>query len=401
MPVFAIQYLEDSPKIARLTPQAVRQRLQAAFERLPISLVLLGWNLPDALLDACAEECHRADAQLYRWHPLLTGDGTFVPRPEWQATGLSGDPVPGFRGMPEFTFVCPNRPAVQDAVFAHLRDVLRDPRYHGVFLDRIRYPSPAPNPASAFGCFCEDCQRAAAQEGLDLEAARRHIVHLIATPHGAIELVGTLLDPLSAIAPEPDLLALAAYLDFRVRSISRFVQQAARLVHETGRAVGLDCFSPALTRMVGQDLGTLDGCADWIKIMSYGHTLGPAGVPFELLGLADWLIEQHGVSEPQAFALLSSATQLPLPPDRDRLRAHGLPPEALMREAQRARQAGVRTVLAGIELVELEGVVQLHDSQIAADVASFREVGADGLALSWDLWAIPLDRLSLVRAAWT
>jgi hypothetical protein len=29
--------------------------------------------------------------------------------------------------------------------------------------------------------------------------------------------------------------------------------------------------------MVGQDLGTLAACADWTKVMTYGHALGPAG----------------------------------------------------------------------------------------------------------------------------
>jgi hypothetical protein len=221
------------------------------------------------------------------------------------------------------------------------------------------------------------------------------------TPNGAMQVVCALIDPHSAITPDPDLQALVTFLDFRARSIGRLVCQAAGLIHETGRTVGLDCFSPSLTLTVGQDLGTLDGCADWIKIMSYGHTLGPAGMPFELLSLANWLIAPHGVSEPQALALLSSATDLPLPPDRERLRAHGLSSEALKLEARRARQAGVTTLLAGIELVEMEGVAQLHDSQIVADLAAFREAGADGLALSWDLQAIPLERLSLVRVAWT
>jgi hypothetical protein len=90
MPAFAIQYLEESPEIASITPQQARNRLRAAFQALPISYVLIGWHLPDAVLDACAEETARAGAQFYRWHPLLTGDGAFVPRPEWRgANGLA------------------------------------------------------------------------------------------------------------------------------------------------------------------------------------------------------------------------------------------------------------------------------------------------------------------------
>ena len=83
---------------------------------------------------------------------MLTGDGVFMPRPEWQAVGLRGERVPGFRGMPEFTFVCPNRPAVREAVLARLHDAIRGGDYQGVFLDRIRYPSPAADPTRWLAC---------------------------------------------------------------------------------------------------------------------------------------------------------------------------------------------------------------------------------------------------------
>lgn len=399
MSTFGIQYLEDGPGVTTIAPGEARARLRAACERLPISLVLIGWNLPHPLVHACGEEAARAGAHLFRWHPLLTGDGTFVPRPEWQTIGLDGDPVPGFRGMPEFTFVCPNRPAVREAALHHLYNVLQPGDYQGVFLDRIRYPSPAANPSSLLACFCEDCHRAASAEGLDLEAARRHIRSLVATPEHAPSFARTLL----ALAPAPSdaaLEALCAFLDFRARSITRFVQAAADLVHAEGLAVGLDCFSPALGHMVGQDAGALDAHCEWIKIMAYGHTLGPAGLPFELLDLADWLLSQRSAGESETMERLSLATRLPLPSTRAALREQGLSPEALAAETRRGRAIGVSTLLAGIELVEIEGVTRLNPAQIAADLRAFHAAGADGLVLSWDLLHIPLERLELVRAIW-
>jgi hypothetical protein len=397
MTTFAVQFLESSPATTDTPVRAVRAKLRDAFERLPISQVLVGWNLPDALLDACAEECARAGAHLYRWHPLLTGDGTLVPEPAWQTIGLSGQPIPGFREMPEFTFVCPNRPAVREAVLAHLRDVLRDERYQGVFLDRIRFPSPAENPGEALGCFCEDCRRAAEAQGLDLAMVHRDVIRLVATAEGAKEYVRALLD---APQGEAEQSLLQAFLNFRSRSVARFVWEAAGMATEMGKAIGLDAFSPALTRMVGQSLGALDAACDWVKIMSYGHVLGPAGIPFELLGLAGWLVERHCVEESEAMALLAEAARLPLPPDRAALRANGLPPDALRMEAGRGRAMGVRALLAGIELVEMPGIVALSDDQIGADLAAFREAGADGLVLSWDLWLMPPERLDIVREVW-
>ena len=54
-------------------------------------------------------------------------------------------------------------------------------------------------------------------------------------------------------------------------------------------------------------------------------------------------------------------------------------------------------MMAGIELVEIAGVAELDEAQIRADLAAVRAAGADGLVLSWDLWAIPLERLELVH----
>jgi hypothetical protein len=100
------------------------------------------------------------------------------------------------------------------------------------------------------------------------------------------------------------------------------------------------------------------------------------------------------------LAWLASAIRLPLPSTRAALREQGLAPEALALETQRARAAGVSPLFAGVELVEIEGLAQLDPLQIVADLRAFRESGADGLVLSWDLWHIPLERLSLVRTVW-
>lgn len=394
-----VQYLEDGPHVAAIMPAAARVRLRDAFERLPLSAVLLGWHLPEPLQRACAEEVARAGARLYRWHPLLTGDATFPPRPEWRTIGLSGEMVSGFRGLPEFTFLCPNKPAVREAALEHLRDSIRHGEYGGVFLDRIRYPSPAENPACRLACFCDDCHRAAADEGLDLELVRRRILPLLGTPDRIRATLRVLLNP-SAPAVDPDLAALHAFLDFRARSVTRFVQAAANVARTEGLAVGLDCFAPALAYLVGQDLAALNPYCDWIKVMVYGHTFGPAGLPFELLALADWLVGKGGASEPQALDWLAGAVHLLLPSTQAALLEQGLSPEALAAEVRRARAANVSVLLAGIELVDIAGVTRLTLQQIAADLRAFCEAGADGLALSWDLWHIPLEWLDLVRQEW-
>ena len=112
MKTIAAQYLESVP--SGTTPAKVRQRLREAFELLPLSIVILGWDLPQRFEDAVAEETTRHGATLYRWHPLLASDAGFALPVEWQPVNLHDEPVPGFKGMPEFTFMCPNRTDVQE-----------------------------------------------------------------------------------------------------------------------------------------------------------------------------------------------------------------------------------------------------------------------------------------------
>ena len=388
----AIQYLEHhSPE--QHNPQAVRQRLQDAFDLLPVSLVLLGWNTPRPLVDVCAEITATRSARLFLWHPLLTSDGVFFPLPEWRTIGLDGESIPGYHGEPAFTFVCPNRPAARQAALQRLSTVLSDCPCQGVFLDRIRFPSPAAAPDTQLACFCEDCRQAASQEDLDLEAVQLFLNTRLTHPEGCSSLVESLLTPRHARS-EADL--LESFLDFRQRSITRLVQEAASLAAAQGKAVGLDCFSPHLTRMVGQDLSELGAESEWIKIMTYTHTLAPAGLPFELLGLAGWLNNRYQFSRLQALRCLVETGGLPLTTSLSELHTRGLPPEAISTEIELGHALGVHRLLVGAALVDLPGINSASADQHAADLAACSAAGADGLVLSWDLWHIARERLEQV-----
>jgi len=377
-----VQYLEGGPHLDALAPEEVRERLRAGAARVPITRILIGWNVPEPLVAVCRSEAARMGARLYYWHPLLCGDGRFEPRPEWRTIGRNGQPVAGFRDLPEFTFVCPNRPAVREAALDHLAGIAGKGGYDGVFLDRIRFPAPAAAPPEVLACFCDDCARAAHEDGLDLDALRRCDM----TP----------AQWLDALFRDGNDEAVDAFFRFRSRSVARLVDAAASLVRAAGIGVGLDCFSPSLTRMVGQDLALLDSAADWIKVMTYGHAFGPAGLPFELSTLANWLIE-GGMEEPAALERLAEASGLPLPASVGALRETGLEAAALSLETQRARERGVRNLLVGMELVEMEGVTSLNAEQIARDWRAFSDAAPDGVVLCWDLWRIPMKYLDLIR----
>lgn len=398
MSTIAIQYLEGQ---SHIPVRKARDKLRAAFDILPIKMVLLGWNLPESLVNTCAGECQRNNALLYRWQPLLTSDGSFKPSPDWYTIGFNNKPVPGFQQLPEFTFACPNRPEVKEAVYNNIRYIIDNGPYQGVFLDRIRLPSPSADPEQQLACFCEACERKASSQGLDLKLLQKCLASLLSDPEGIKKFIHLLFNPEFHIN-ETDIVlkAVQAFLSFRTESINSFIRDTAQIINKKGLSVGLDCFSPALTHAVGQDLSSLADCSDWIKIMSYAHAFGVAGLPFEFIHIIKWLIQKKGFSQPKAIQLLAEATHLPFPATIKELREKGFSPEALSIETKRAYDTGIKNCLPGIELVDEKDLTNLNPEQTIADLEAFREAGAKGLVLSWDLWFIPLERLELVRKIW-
>ncbi len=328
MSILAVQYLEGGSNFAPPGVGEVRAQLREAFALLPITDLLIGWDVPPELARVCRGECERAGVRLYQWHPLLVGWGDVPLRTAWQVVGPDGEPLAGFEGLPEFTFLRLDDPAVQAAVLGRLEQVVRSGLYDGVFLDRIRYPAEW------------------------------------AYAHGRL--------------PEAE-------------HVTRLVMRAAEVIRAEGLAVGLDCFAPSLAPLVGQDLGALAAVSDWVKVMVYGHTWAPAGMPFELERLGKFVTGHAESAEhfredlSSAFAALSAVNA-----------EVGLPPEVLAAEVHLGREMGVEVLLAGVELVEVEGVTRLSPAQVRADLAALRKAGVDGWVLSWDLRDMPRDHLRVV-----
>jgi hypothetical protein len=86
-----------------------------------------------------------------------------------------------------------------------------------------------------------------------------------------------------------------------------------------------------------------------------------------------------------------------LPTSIRSLEEDGLSTSALEKEIGYGVEACSVPALAGMELVELEGVTRLIPDRIRADLTAIKRAGSAGLAISWDLLHIPLDWLVLVR----
>ena len=400
----SVQYLEGGTHAADVSAQEARARLRQAFERVPFAMVLLGWDLAPQVVEACAKECALHKSALYLWQPVLTGHRRFELDPTWRVVALDKQPVRGYEDQPEFTFFCPNRPAVRDAVLENLSKAVDGGFYQGVFLDRVCFPSPAANIESQFGCFCEACQEAARKADLDLSVVRGDALRLIARREGREAAIRRMFSGTGRhVTQEPVPLRVAVrswerMLAFRQRSIGSFVKEVADSAMAQGLKVGLDCFAPTLAPMVGQDLALLAGTCDWMKVMTYARAYGPASLPFEIAGLADWLARSEGESEAAALDYIAEAAGWPLPTTCEEIRGGGLPASVLTEELRRGWAAKAHPLLAGIEMVEIPGVAQLSAEQIRADSAAVIAGAPDGVVLSWDLLHMPLDRLQLANS---
>jgi hypothetical protein len=392
-----VQFLEGGPASAGCPPAEARRLLREAFARLPIEAVLLGWNLPPALVESCAEECRRAQADLDLWHPLLSGDGVFVPRPEWRTVGWNGTRIADPRGRDEFTFVCPNRADVRQAVLRHLEDAVSAGFFQGVFLDRIRFPSPAADLAGSLACFCEACAARAQSSGVDWTLVLRTLSGLLQNPEGRRRIVRFWLSPHAGSAAWPADDVLAQWAEFRNRSITGIVREASALARARGMKVGLDCFSPTLTPMVGQNLEELSASSDWIKGMIYLRAFGPATLPYEILDLAGGLQSSDTPDESGALADLAIAAGWELSSRAEEIRRGRLPSSILSAEIARGRAACRCPFLAGLELAEIPGVAELDPVWIRKDWETLSAAAPDGVVLSWDLRHIPLERLEMVQ----
>jgi len=395
-----VQYLEGGTHTSQISAKKAREHLHSAFEHLPFNIVIAGWDLPEKVVEACADECVAHHAELYLWYPLLVGHGAFQPDPAWRVVALNLQPVSGYKNMPEFSFICPNKPQVCDAIIYHLNTAIAKGYYRGVFLDRIRFPSPAvyADFVSQFGCFCDACSKAAEQSNLELSLVRKQLLELVSTPEGKKIIIQTMLSSSDDYQPVPTAILLKRMLTFRKQSINKIVRTTAEIIMSRGLKVALDCFSPSITPMVGQDLTELVKYSHWIKVMTYARAYGPASLPFEIAGLIDWIAKPGTESEYEIVKFLAQITGLPLPASRKEIQEGRLPSSILTEELRRARLDGVHNLFAGIELVEIEGMSQLNSKQICTDIEAILAGSPDGLSLSWDLLHIPLERLDIVKS---
>jgi hypothetical protein len=299
-----------------------------------------------------------------------------------------------------FRFACPNNPAARAKTLTRLRELLTRYSFDGVFLDKIRFPSPANGLEEVVSCFCDHCRHAAAAIDLDLGDVARVFERGLATfeTSRSEDRQAEGASWLEILAGTDSL--LSRFLRFRSDSIEKLVAQAHAEASRLGRKVSIDLFSPGLAPLVGQDYGGLARYCEWVKPMTYRVAEGPAGLRLEIPALAEGAARMLGLSE--ASILVWASRHLPgFEADTLRLtREHAVPMPVIIPEiAAAVRLAHPVPVLFGLELVCHPGVIEITPEQVIDMVRAGREANADGAILSWDLMHAPMDGVRALAAA--
>ena len=389
-----------------IDPARMLEIVQRAQEAVGLDLLIVGFReAPEVFRKFCDQG--RPVDEVYLWYSALSDiekmeDSDLVVN--WR-----GEPSRGWGGWTKsggeveetFRFVCPNNPDVRQKTRRRLRELLLRYEFIGVFLDKIRFTSPANGADEMLSCFCDHCRRAAKAVDLDLDL-------VVATLAGHGVDPGAWLTVVSGPKPSAWLEALvngsgvlSRFLRFRVESVTRLVAELAEEARRLGRKVSLDLFSPCIAPLVGQSYQRLKRHCDWAKPMTYRLALGPAGLRLEIPALIQGVAQCLELSE----ARVVNWTARHVGFDAEMLRqtkASAVPLPLFQAEIDVAVRAMAPVpVYFGLELVNQPGVIDVKPAHVRDMVRVGRAANAAGLVISWDLMHAPRDGLEALAEAVT
>jgi hypothetical protein len=257
---------------------------------------------------------------------------------------------------------CPNHPAVRASSLERHRLAASRPDVAGVFLDGIRFASPASGLEAFCTCFCEHCLRAATDMGLNADRMQRDVTALYR------RLIAG--EPLTTAWLRSGLSGVDDWLRFRRQTITQFVRELADVVHAEGKHLGAYLFSPCLAPLVGQEYTDLAPYLDIVAPMLYRnvnelHCIAPINT--ELHAIAEWTAVD-GPAWVLEFADLPGEEIC----GRNDLLARGVSPAAVGRETARANALiTARTCLAPI--------LWYDDPEAGSTVEEVLKNGASGI----------------------
>lgn len=384
----------------------LKRKLSMAKDTLDLDALLVWSDIPKKELDLVREICKDFKIKTYLWYPILADVSGFKVRPEQAVEtfdGLHGYGKNGCwdklgKGEEDFLFLCPNDEQNIRQIFNQYQNKIIESGFEGVFLDRIRFPSPSNGFEALFSCFCKSClNKFYINYDEDLESYRNQIKAFF-KKFKTIDI-----NYLQTCQSFYDIIIrdnLKKFYDFRKQSVYRMVKMFADEARQMGKLVGIDLFAPSLAPLVSQDYQLLARTCDWMKPMIYGHTSSPAGFPLELHCLLRAILDINpALDEGQLIDEVNRLLGVNLPTQLDDLLKNGISENIISREMQKVREFNLPEkvdIYVGLEAVQIPGVCHIDKSILKKYLESVIEEHIKGILLSWNLMKIPDENLKLV-----
>jgi len=385
----------------------LKKKLATAKEFLDLDALIVWPDHRKKNLDLVREICTDFKIKTYLWYPVLADILGFKIEQEQAVEtfdGLYGYGRNGCwdklgEGEEDFLFLCPNDEQNIRKILTQYQNKIVESGFDGVFLDRIRFPSPSNGLETLFSCFCKSCQnKFHSTYSENLEDYRYQA-------KAAYEKFTTLdinyfrnCQSFSNIIAQGN---LEKFYDFRKQNIYQVVKIFADKAKQIGKRVGVNLFAPSLAPLVSQDYKLLARTCDWIKPMIYCHTSGPAGLPLELYCLLRAILNINpALDEEQLIQVASRMINVDLPNQLNDLLKNGVSEGIIGSEIQKIRELNLPekvNIYVGIEAVEISGICHINKSILKKYLESIiREEDIKGILLSWDLLKIPDENLKFV-----
>ncbi len=385
-----------------LTKEKVLPMLRKALDVVPLDILIVGWVEMPELYHALIDRDKRQVDQVFLWYPMLSdypgmNADQFVIDYQGHASRGWGDFLASGEMSETFRFACPNNPDAVGTSLANLERLLSKYDFDGVFLDKIRFPSPANGLPEVFSCFCPHCLAAAEQWGLDLKKVKQslddpHFVAFKSASHAAFP-GARWLEILFDQKP-----LLQDFIQFRCDSITRVVDEVNALLVRLHKKLALDVYTPALAPLVGQDLPKIAGKAAWVKPMIYRFAKGPASLRLEIPQLIRGMAAFMDCSSNDICRWIDQNVEGFSPCDLNRIENEGVPLDWVRNEsAAMLKLVSSVPVYLGSESVKMPGVIDITPKNIKEIIELVSSVGLQGMALSWDLLHTPLENLQPLK----
>lgn len=384
----------------------LKKKLATAKETLNLDALMIWSDINKKDLDLVRKICIEFKIKTYLWYPILADIPGFKVEQEQAVEtfdGLRGYGKNSYwdkleEGEEDFLFLCPNDEDHIRRIFDQYQNKIKESGFDGVFLDRIRFPSPSNGFETLFSCFCKSClSKFYNNYGEDLKDYRNQVKTFF-KKFKTIDI-----NYLQTCQSFSDIIirdSLKKFYDFRKQNIYQVLKMFADKAKQMGKLVGVDLFAPSLAPLVSQDYQLLTKTCDWIKPMIYCHTSSPAGLPLELYCFIRAILDINPVlDEGQLIREISRIIGADLPTQINELLKNGVSENIIYSEMQKIKELNLKEsvdIYIGLEAVQIPGLCNITERILKKYLKSMIETDIKGMILSWDLLKIPDENLQLV-----